>query len=39
MPCFVVNLVTESRGINNGKRDSGALIIQFEFLVSQLAPW
>lgn len=31
MPGFIVNLVTETRGINDGEGDSSALVVQFEF--------
>lgn len=31
MPGLVVNLITESRGINDRKGDPGAFVIQFEF--------
>lgn len=30
MPGLVVNLVTETGGINNSQRDTGALLVQFK---------
>lgn len=38
MPCFIVDLVTETRGINNGQGNSGSFVIQLEFLIPRLAP-
>lgn len=31
MPGFIVNLVTKTRGINDGEGDPSALVVQFEF--------
>lgn len=30
VPCFVVNLVSETGGINDGEGDAGAFVVQFQ---------
>lgn len=31
VPGFVVDLVAESRGVDDGQRDAGALLVKLEF--------
>lgn len=31
IPGLIVDLVTESGGVNNGQRDAGAFLVEFQF--------
>lgn len=37
MPGFVVNLVTESGGIDNSQGDTGSLVIEFKLCISLIS--
>lgn len=31
IPGLIVDLITESGGVNNGQRDTGAFLVEFQF--------